>query len=174
MTVSERNALASGSLGGAAELGTSPINKQSPKPLHDAQGAAEDDPDNSGSHSSDNVQRDVRETVSCLWPSCRYHRLPAHAANKLPFLLPFAKRGKSKPLTLPPHDTASACAALLLFRLQWMIMEFCEKGSLERAVSRGKFVRLHNRRPEMVRCLPANAGICAFIRQRRLANMCFA
>jgi hypothetical protein len=72
MTVSERNALARGWLGGAAEPGTSPIdNKQSPKPLHDAQGVAEDDDNNSGSnHSSDNEQRDVLETVSCLRLSC--------------------------------------------------------------------------------------------------------
>ncbi|KAF6265892.1 hypothetical protein COO60DRAFT_768059 [Scenedesmus sp. NREL 46B-D3] len=32
----------------------------------------------------------------------------------------------------------------------WMIMEFCEKGSLERAVSRGKFVRREDRQPEMI------------------------
>jgi hypothetical protein len=71
MSVSERNALARGWLGGAAELGTSAIDKQSPKPLHDAQGAADDDADNSGSnHSSDNEQRDVLETVSCLRLSC--------------------------------------------------------------------------------------------------------
>jgi hypothetical protein len=29
-------------------------------------------------------------------------------------------------------------------------MEFCEKGSLERAVSRGKFIRREDRQPEMV------------------------
>eukprot|EP00883_Tetradesmus_obliquus_P005433 jgi/Sobl393_1/1585/SZX64196.1 len=32
----------------------------------------------------------------------------------------------------------------------WIIMEFCEKGSLERAVSRGKFVRREDRQPEMI------------------------
>jgi hypothetical protein len=32
-----------------------------------------------------------------------------------------------------------------------MIMEFCEKGSLERAVLRGKFIRREDRQPEMVR-----------------------
>jgi hypothetical protein len=37
-----------------------------------------------------------------------------------------------------------------------MIMEFCEKGSLERAVSRGKFNRREDRQPEMV-----SHGTCA-------------
>ncbi|WIA11808.1 hypothetical protein OEZ85_011900 [Tetradesmus obliquus] len=32
----------------------------------------------------------------------------------------------------------------------WIIMEFCEKGSLERAVSRGKLVRREDRQPEMI------------------------
>jgi hypothetical protein len=66
MTVSERNALTRGWLGG--EPGGSPAARQSPKPSSSAQqGAEDDDADNSGSnHSSDNEQRDVLETVSCL------------------------------------------------------------------------------------------------------------
>jgi hypothetical protein len=31
-----------------------------------------------------------------------------------------------------------------------MIMEFCEKGSLERAINHGTFVRRSDRQPEMV------------------------
>eukprot|EP00775_Hariotina_reticulata_P004708 gene4708-4959_t len=32
----------------------------------------------------------------------------------------------------------------------WMIMEFCEKGSLERAINHGTFVRRSDRQPEMI------------------------
>eukprot|EP00775_Hariotina_reticulata_P008839 gene8839-9018_t len=32
----------------------------------------------------------------------------------------------------------------------WMIMEFCEKGSLERAISHGTFIRRCDRQPEMI------------------------
>jgi hypothetical protein len=46
------------------------------------------------------------------------------------------------------QQSPSAAAAL-----QWMIMEFCEKGSLERAVSRGTFIRSEDRKPEMVSIL---------------------
>jgi hypothetical protein len=65
MTASERSALAKGWLGGVAEPGTSPIDRQSPTPAGGAQQAGDDDANNSGSnHSSDNEQRDVLETVS--------------------------------------------------------------------------------------------------------------
>jgi hypothetical protein len=49
--------------------------------------------------------------------------------------------------------SAAAASAVALVTLQWMIMEFCEKGSLERAVSRGTFIRLEDRKPEIVSSL---------------------
>jgi hypothetical protein len=55
-------------------------------------------------------------------------------------------------------------------------MEFCEKGSLERAVSRGKFVRREDKRPELVRCsrLIAEHACLYGCSVPAPSNMCFA
>jgi hypothetical protein len=114
MTVSERNALARGWLGAAAELGTRPIDKQSPKPLHDAQGAAEDDDNNSGSHSSDNEQRDVLETVrAACGPAVDTTDCLHTSPTSCHWWCPLQNAAKSKPFNSAAarHRLCVCCAA---------------------------------------------------------------
>ena len=42
----------------------------------------------------------------------------------------------------------------------WMLMEFCERGSLERAIKQGKFRRAADGQPEMVRLMAFHSHSC--------------
>eukprot|EP00877_Chromochloris_zofingiensis_P004213 jgi/Chrzof1/13793/Cz08g12190.t1 len=48
------------------------------------------------------------------------------------------------------HSNSGSQAARAEILETWMILEYCERGSLDRAVSAGRFVRRDNQQPEMI------------------------